>query len=64
MILLSDSDNVLLIIWVVLMMYFHCRQSRFELLGFSTFIKEIDGNLKIIVWSLVQGEGSPAVSLS
>lgn len=55
MIVLSDSDNMLLIIWVVLMIYFHSTQSRFELLGFSTFIKETDGNLKITVWSFVGG---------
>lgn len=46
MVLLSVSDNILLIIWAVLMMYFCSRQYRFELLVFSTFIKEIDANLK------------------
>lgn len=59
MVLLSVSDNVLLIIWAVLMMYFCSRQYRFELLVFSTFIKEIDANLKIItVGSYVEGRGS------
>ena len=56
MILLSASDNVFLIVWVVLKMYSYSRQSRFELLVFSTFTKEIDGNLKIITfWSLFFG---------
>lgn len=56
MVLLTASDNMLLIIRVVLMIYFCSRQSRFEVLVFSTFIKEIDGNLKIItVWSFGGG---------
>lgn len=59
MVLLSVSDNILLIIWAVLIMYFCSRQYRFELLVFSTYIKEIDANLKIItVGSFVEGKGS------
>lgn len=59
MVLLGVSDNILLIIWAVLMMYFCSRQYRFELLVFSTYIKEIDANLKIItVGSFVEGKGS------
>jgi len=63
MILLSASDNVFLIVWVVLKMYSYSRQSRFELLVFSTFTKEIDGNLKIITfWSLFFGGGEGVFS--
>lgn len=57
---IESSDNLLLIIWVVLMPYFCSRQSRFELLVFNTFIKDTDGNLKIItVWSFVEGRVLP-----